>query len=100
MKFKLNTTGHEIHALQEDKSTYSSETRDLIIQVLEEHNSCYYDNTAMCLEMICEKLYYEYGIDARYRGRTIYIGEDRIATIQVDKDGPNLVGMYGYKLLI
>ena len=77
-----------------------SQYKDTIIDVMESHKSCYYANTAMCLEMICEKLYYEHKIDARYKGRSIYIGDDKIATVEVDREGYQLVGMYGYKLFI
>lgn len=74
--------------------------RQTIINALENANHSYYMNTSMICEIICEDLYYNHNIDARYRGRTIYIGTDRIATIDVSKDGPNLVGMIGYKLFI
>ena len=54
----------------------------------------------MALECICEKLYYEYNIDARYRGRSIYIGDKKIATIKVEREAYNMLGMYGYTLFI
>lgn len=74
--------------------------RQTVVDALEDANHSYYMNTSMICEIICENLYYNHNIDARYRGRTIYVGTDKIATIDVSKDGPNLVGMIGYKLLI
>ena len=71
-----------------------------VIKALDECNNSYYMNTSMVMEVCCETLFYEHKIDARYKGRTIYIGEDKIAIVQVSKDGPNMVGMIGYKLLI
>lgn len=74
--------------------------KDALISVLDEHNKCYYESTSMCLELICEKLYYDYHIDAMYRGRSIYIDNQRVATICVDKEGYRTVGMYSYTIFI
>lgn len=86
--------------LQEDLIGEGTDIRGNLIKVLDEHNYCYYADTSMCLEMICEKLYYEYGIDARYRGRTVYLNDQKLATVQMVKDGYQLVGMTGYKVFI
>ncbi len=74
--------------------------KEIIKQVLEDHNHSYYQNSSMALELICEKLYYEHNIDARYRGRSIYIGDRKIATIKVDREAYNMLGMYGYTLFV
>lgn len=74
--------------------------KNIVIEVLEEHNHSYYQDSTMALEMICEKLFYHHNIDARYRGRSIYIGEKKIATIKVEREGPMMLGMYGYTLFI
>lgn len=74
--------------------------KEVIVSVLDEHNHCYYQNSSMALEIICEDLFYNYKIDARYRGRTIYIGDKKIATIKVDRESWNRLGMYGYTLYI
>ena len=87
-------------SLQEQLDEDSANIRETLIKVLDEHNYCYYADTSMCLEMICEKLYYEYGIDARYRGRTIYLEDKKLATVQMVKDGYQLVGMTNYRILI
>ena len=85
--------------IKEDISNVSID-KEIVIQVLEEHNHCYYQNTSMALECICEKLYYDHNIDARYKGRSIYVGEKKIATIKVDREGYNQVGMYDYIIFI
>ena len=77
--------------------TFDKET---IIKVLEDHNHSYYQDSTMALEMICEELYYEYNIDARYKGRSIYVGEKKIATIKVEREGPMMLCVYGYTLFI
>lgn len=74
--------------------------KDIVIEVLEEHNHCYYQDSTMALEMICEKLFYHHKIDARYRGRSIYVGDKKIATIKVERENWNTLGMYGYTLFI
>ena len=74
--------------------------KEIIVDVLDSHNHSYYQDTSMALECICEKLYYEYNIDARYRGRSIYIGDKKIATIKVEREAYNMLGMYGYTLFI
>ena len=80
----------------EDISADADETYNILKDVLDTHNHCYYQNTAMCLDVICEDLYYNHGIDATYKGRSIYVGNVKLATIKVSKDGPDLVGMYDY----
>ena len=74
--------------------------KEIIVDVLDSHNHSYYQDTSMALECICEKLYYEYNMDARYRGRSIYIGDKKIATIKVEREAYNMLGMYGYTLFI
>ena len=49
---------------------------------------------------MCEEVDYEHNLDADFRGRTIYINGDKIATLKAVKDGPNLVGIVGYNLFI
>ena len=100
MRFVLSSPEAFKFPLCEDFSQEGTDIKDTLYRVLEEHNSCYYESTSMCLEMICEKLYYECSIDARYHGRSIYIGDTKVATVMVDKEGYKLVGMYGYKILI
>lgn len=74
--------------------------KDCIIKILEEHNHCYYQSSSLCCESICESLCYDYNLDAKYKGRTIYINDSKIATIKFVKDGNNLIAMTGYTLFI
>lgn len=85
--------------IKEDVSNVSID-KDIVVEVLEEHNHSYYQDSTMALECICEKLYYDHNIDARYHGRSIYIGDKKIATIKVDREAWNRVGMYDYTLFI
>lgn len=80
--------------------SFDSDQKEIIVKVLDSHNKCYYQDTSMALEIICEDLFYNHDIDARYKGRSIYVGEERIATIMVSREGPDLLGMYGYRLFI
>lgn len=81
-------------------TTLTDNKRKELIQVLDAHNHSYYQDSSMALEMICEQLFYHHEMDARYRGRSIYIGETKIATIQVEREAPDMLGMYGYKLFV
>lgn len=74
--------------------------KEIVVDVLEAHNNCYYQDSSMALECICEKLYYEHNIDARYKGRSIYVNDKKIATIKVEREAYNMLGMYGYTLFI
>lgn len=71
-----------------------------VVNALESRNNCIYWNTSMILDTCCEALYYDYNIDAKYKGRSIYVGDQKIATITVSKEGPNMIAMIGYKLFI
>lgn len=74
--------------------------KQVLIDVLDECNHAYYSNTSMCCEVICEKLFYDHGIDATYRGRSIYVGDKKVAVVKVALDGPQLLGMYDYIVCI
>ena len=74
--------------------------KQVLIDVLDECNHSYYSSTSMCCETICEKLYYDHGIDARYTGRSIYVEDKKVAVVKVSLDGPQLLGMYDYIVCI
>lgn len=67
--------------------------------VIQYHKGLCYENTEMALELICGALYYERGIDAKYRGRSIYIGKARVASIETCREGKGIVGIYRYKII-
>ena len=73
--------------------------KEKLIKAIEEHKYSYYQDTAMVLELICEKLFYEHNIDARWHGRSIYINGERVASIQTMKDGKNLIAIDTYKII-
>ena len=72
--------------------------KETIKTVMEEQMGLCYENTDMALELICENLLYNHGIDAKYSGRSIYVGEKRVASIEVSKEGYKCVGIYKYKV--
>lgn len=72
---------------------------DILVKVLEEQKVLLCENTSMHLEMICEQLYYTYGINATFSGKSIYIDDKRVASIQTCKEAKNTIGIYKYKLL-
>ena len=74
--------------------------KQVLIDVLDECNHSYYSSTSMCCEAICEKLFYDHGIDARYKGRSIYVEDKKVAVVKVSLDGPQLLGMYDYIVCI
>ena len=74
--------------------------KGLIITILDKYVNCYYESSKMACELICEELYYEHNLDADFQGRTIYINNDKIATLRAVKDGPDLVAITGYTLYI
>ena len=67
--------------------------------VLDEAKGLLYEDTSMALDLICEKLYYEYKLNATFNGRSIYINDVRVASIKTCKEGANIVGIYDYTIL-
>ena len=78
-------------------------TIDILISVLENQKKLCCQNTEMHLELICEQLIYTYGINATYSGKSIYIDDKRVASIQTSKqpcaETKNCVGIEKYKIL-
>lgn len=68
--------------------------------VIEDAKALLYDSTSMMLDCICEKLYFDHHINAEFYGRSIYVNSVRVASISPCKEGKNIVGIYGYKILI
>ena len=79
---------------------YDADMKGLIITILDKYVHNYYESSKMACELICEELYYEHNLEANYKGRTIYINNDKIATLKAVKDGPDLVAITGYTLYI
>lgn len=72
---------------------------EILTAVLEEQKQILCDSTSMQLDMICEKLYYTYGINATFRGKSIYIDDKRVASITTTAEDKNIIGIYKYKIL-
>ena len=71
-------------------------------KVLQGAKAICYENTEMALELICETLIYEHGIDARYAGRSIWVNGKRVASIQTciePCEDARIVGIYKYTIL-
>lgn len=78
-------------------------TTDILTNVLENQKKLCCQNTEMHLELICEQLIYTYGINATYSGKSIYIDDKRVVSIQTCKqpcaETKNCVGIEKYKIL-
>ena len=72
---------------------------DILANVLENQKKLCCQNTEMHLELICEQLVYTYGINATYSGKSIYIDNKRVASIQTCKETTGCVGIEKYKIL-
>ena len=73
--------------------------RNTIEAVIKENMGLCFQDTEMVLDVICENLWFQYGIDAKWRGRSIYVNDKRIASIEVSKEGKDIVGIYRYKMI-
>lgn len=73
--------------------------RATIEQVIKESMSLCYQDTSMALDCICETLCYVHGIDATWGGRSIYVGDERIASIETCKEGKDIVAIWRYKMI-
>ena len=80
-----------------------AELRALIGEKLKEAMTSTYDSTSMALGLICEDLFYNHNIDAKYHGRSVFIGDRRVASIRTcvePCDDAKVLGIYEYKILI
>lgn len=72
---------------------------EILNAVLEEQKQILCDSTSMHLDMICEKLFYTYGKNATFSGKSIYIDNVRVASITTTAEAKNCIGIYKYKIL-
>ncbi len=69
-------------------------------EALEEaKNNLYYD-TSMALDIICQKLESEHGYNATFYKKSIFIDDNRVASIQTTKEAEKAIGIYKYFILI
>lgn len=76
--------------------------KDMLKKVLQEACTICYEDTKMALELICETLFYEHGIDARHKGRSIYVDGKRVASIKTciePCEDAKIIAIYGYTIL-
>ena len=76
--------------------------REIVEKVIIENKSLCFANTDMILDIICEQLYYKHGLDATWRGRSIYIGNERVASIRTciePCEDCKIVVIYSYKMI-
>lgn len=74
--------------------------KQILTSVLEEAKELLYQDTAMALDLICEKLYYSFGIHATFYGKSIYVDNIRVASIKACKEAPQTIGIYDYTILV
>ena len=70
-----------------------------IKRVIEECMANCYQDTSMALDIICETLFCRHGIDAKWQGRSVYIGEDRVASIDTCREGKGIVAIWRYTII-
>ena len=74
--------------------------REILVEALENAKGLLYQDTSMCLDLICEDLANNSGLNATFNGRSIYIDDTRVASVKVCKEAPECVGIYDYTILI
>ena len=94
------SSSQEFTLTKELSENYDADMKGLLITILDKYVHNYYESSKMACELICEELCYEHNLDADFQGRTIYINNDKIATLKAVKDGPDLVAITGYTLYI
>lgn len=76
--------------------------REIVEKVIIDNKSLCFENTEMILDVICEQLYYNHGLDATWSGRSIYIGNERVASIRTciePCEDCKIVVIYNYKMI-
>ena len=76
--------------------------RKIVEQVIQEAKGLCYESTSMALDIICENLYFQHGLDATFAGRSVYIGDERVASIKTciePCEDCKIVVIYDYKII-
>lgn len=76
--------------------------REIVEQVIRDAMALCYENTSMILDCICENLYYQHGLNATFSGRSIYIDDERVASIKTciePCEDCKIVCIYDYKII-
>lgn len=72
---------------------------EILKTTLEELSSICFQNTSMLLDIACEQIEANYGLNATFYGRSIYIGNERVCSVEVSKEAKDCVGLYKYHLI-
>ena len=89
MKFKLTES-----LLLE---SISELTEAEFIEMFSESVGTCYESISMAMEVICEKLYYSFGLEAFYKGRFIYIDNRKVFEIEFSHEGVKCWAIYKIK---
>ena len=76
---------------------------EAIEKVLTEAKDLCYESTSMALDIICETLFYNHGLNATFAGRSIYIDDIRAASIKTciePCEDCKIIGIYDFTILI
>lgn len=76
--------------------------RETVEKVIREAMALCYADTSMALDIICENLCYKHGLNATFSGRSIYIDDERVASIKTciePCEDCKIVVIYEYKII-
>lgn len=76
--------------------------KEIVKAAIEKHMGLCYENTSMFLDLICEDLYFNSGLNATFSGRSIYIDDKRVASIATcvePCEDAKIVSIYKYTIL-
>lgn len=76
--------------------------RKITEQVIQEAMGLCYANTSMALDIICETLHSQHGLAATFSGRSIYIGDERVASLKTciePCEDCKIIAIYDYKII-
>lgn len=76
--------------------------RKIVESVIQENRSICFASTSMALDIICETLYFQHGLNATFSGRSIYIDDVRVASVKTciePCEDCKIVCIYDYKII-
>ena len=76
--------------------------RKIVENVIQEAKALCYDSTSMALDIICETLCFQHGLNATFSGRSIYIDDERVASIKTciePCEDCKIICIYDYKII-
>lgn len=93
-------SGATLEEIEEAENMSAAEALEI---VLTDAMQLCYDSTSMALDIICEKLYYNHGLNATFSGRSIYIDDIRAASIKTciePCEDCKIICIYDFTILI